>query len=955
MKKLLVLLLLSVWIIPKISFASAQDRVTLDGTVVLRDSGEPVAYAHVLIKELNLWGFSNEKGNFTIKGIIPGSYTLEATSLGYQKFTLPVTLEKNVAGFKIQLLEENLTLKDVVVTAKAGSSMNSSSRVDKRAIEHLQATSLADVMQLMPGTVIKNPDLTSKNVITIRSVNATDAINARGVGLLVNGSKVSGDAQGYMNFGEAVSGYSQDLIDFRSVSTDNIESVEVLKGVLSAEYGDVTSGAIIVTTKAGRTPYEIRVKSDPRTKAVSFGKGFSLGPKNGNLNVDVDYARSFKDWISPVDIFDRTTLGLTYSNVFDLNNKPLRFNARFSGYVTGNSITNDPDVSKEDFIKSRNNNFTLSLYGNWQLNKPWITGINYNISGSYGKSDYNKLIVTNQLPLPTTNTMIEGIALGYFTNTLDRRNQHIEEIPMYLNAKISANLNKNIGGTLLKSLLGIEYNTKGNNGRGEYYTEAAPQYFRERSYKDIPAMTDISLFAEEKVSIPIGNKKSSIDIMVGARLNKMIIQGYDYDPTIDPRTNIKFTAIAPRRDGFIRELAFRGGWGIMQKLPSLGLLYPDPNYDDFALFQYRNSTTGEQLALIQSMITDNKLPYNLKPNKSYNTELGVDLNIAGIEANITYFNEQVRDGFMPNASYEAYTVNYYNTVSDVNAAPKYENGKIWVRNTQGVYEELGFTTVNEFKAYKRPDNRGRIDKWGIEYDFDFGTINPINTSVIVNGAYIRTENTSPGDVYINRNNADPIDPKQRLPYLAIFKDDAAISIGAGRERLSTNINLVTRIPSIRMVITFTTQCIWMENNWNLYDDGKIYSEDADGNPVYGDYNNKNNLFTLYRDPVSYVDKDGVVRPFSDFHTTTDDDLKRRLDFLRESSNNSFYFLTTGYKPYFMANIRLTKELGNVASLSFYANNFTNSRPRMVNKARPNASPATKNTLIYFGAELKITL
>lgn len=954
MKKLLVLLLLSIVIVSKSSYALAQERVALDGKVMLKESQEPIPYAHVFIKELNLWGFSNDQGLFKISGIIPGTYTLEATALGYQKFSMPVTIEKPISGFKIQLLEENLTLKDVTVTAKAGSSMNSSSRVDKRAIEHLQATSLADVMQLMPGNVVKNPSLNTKNVITIRSINPTDAINARGVGLMVNGTKVSNDAQGFLDSQNASSGYSQDLMDFRSISTDNIESVEVLKGVLSAEYGDVTSGAIIVTTKAGRTPYEIRVKSDPNTKALSFGKGFSLGSRRGNLNVDVDYARSFKQWISPVDIFNRTTLGLTYSNVFDLNNRPLRFNIRLSGYTTGNSVTSDPDVSKEDFTKSKNNSATLAIYGNWQINKPWITGLNYNISGSYERSDFNKFVVSNQLPLPTTNSKTEGIDWGMLTQTNDRRDQHIEEIPLYFNAKISANLNKSAGGTLFKTMVGVEYNVKGNNGRGEYYTGAAPQYFRERSYKEIPFMTDISLFAEEKFSIPVGSNKSSLDIMVGARMNKMIIEGYNYNPTLDPRSNIKYTIIAPRRSGLVRELALKGGWGIMQKLPSLGLLYPDPNYEDFALFQYRDGSNA--MALIQTKITDNKLPYNLKPNKSYNSEIGIDITLGKVEANITYFNERVRDGFTPNGEFSPYEVNYYNLVNYAGADPKYENGKMWVKNqTTKEYEELGYTTVTEFKAYKRPDNRGQQNKWGIEYDFDFGTISPINTSVIVSGAYMRTKNYNTGEYQLATIASDPIDPKQKLPYIAIFEGTSDLNIGTSRERFSTNLNLITRLPSIRMIITFTTQCIWMENNWNEYDSGKIYSEGANGEPIYGDYNNKNNLVTLFRDPISYKDKEGNVRPFSDYHTTTDNNLKRRLNMLRQSTNNSFYFMTTGFDPYFMANVRLTKELGNTATLSFYANNFTNSRPRMINRSRPNARPIVKNTPIYFGAELKITL
>lgn len=936
-------MLLSVWIIPKISVAQAQERVTLEGIITLFQSKEPIPFAHVTIKELNLWGFSNEKGQFKISGIIPGNYTLEATCLGYQKYTLPVAIQKSITTFNIQLKEENLTLSDVVVTATAGNSMNSSSRVGKRAIEHLQATSLSDIMQLMPGSLIKNPTLTDANRITIRSINENET-NVRGVGVLVNGAKISNDA-----------GITSDLIDFRAFSTDNIESVEVLKGVLSAEYGDVTSGAVLVTTKVGRSPYEIRVKSDPRTKAFSLAKGFSLGSKSGNINLDADYARSFVDWRSPVAIFDRTTLGATYSNTFDINGKPLRFNARLSGYMIGNNVTSDPDVSKLDFTKKKESSITASVYGNWQLNKSWITSLNYNFSGSYSNQKYRKFIVSNQLPLPTTNTKIEGVAAGYFTSLIDERDQRIEEIPIYFNAKLTGNLNKNYGKVLFKTLAGIEFNTRGNKGEGEYYVGATPQYFRQRSYSTIPFMSDLSAFIEEKLTIPMGSKNSSLDLMAGFRLNKMIVHGFDYNATIDPRLNAKYNVIKEKRGGFLRELSFRGGWGILQKLPSISFLYPDYNYIDNAVFQYRNTSTGQELAVINTIVIDNKLPYNLKPIRTTNAEFGMDFNLAGIRAKLTYFNEKVRDGITSNSNYLSKEIEFFNTVSDPNAAPKFEYGKVYIKDGSGNYVQLGSKINKEFRSYSRPDNRGKIDKWGIEYDLDFGSIERINTSVIVNGAYIRSEDGSPGLVYSYSNQTDPIDPQIKLPYVGIYQDANVLSLGTGRERLSTNLSFVTRIPTIRMIVSLTTQCIWIDNNWNIYDEGNIYTEGPNGKPVYGNYNNQSNLAVLYRDPVAYMDHNGTIRPFSDYHTTTDVNLKKRLEMLRKSSDQSWYYLTNGYKPYFMANVRVTKELGNYATLSFYANNFTNSTPRMVNKARPNATPVQKNTPIYFGAELKITL
>ena len=941
MKKLLVLLLLSLLIIP-VSFAQGQKKYTLEGKVTLSGTEEPIPYANVLIKELNLWAFTNADGSFKIVGILPGTYNLEASSLGYQKTVFQVKIIKDVASFRIQLKEDNLTLDDVVVTAKAGATMNSSSRVDKQAIQHLQASSLADVMQLVPGSVIKNPDLTSANVITIRSIDA-NGYNARGVGLLVNGSKISDDAKLSSN----------DPLDFRKLSTDNIESVEVLKGIVSAEYGDITSGAILVTTKAGRTPYEIRIKTDPKTKAFSFGKGFSLGDNKGNLNVDLDYARAFKNWISPVEIFNRTTLGLTYSNTFMNKSTPLRFNVRLSGYMTGNSVTSDPDVSKEDFTKNRERNLSLSVYGSWMLNKSWISSLNYNVSGGYTNRTNQKYQVTNQPPLPTTNILTPGLNLGYFTNVLDRRDQRIEDIPLYFNAKLSGNLNKSIKKVLFKTTVGAEFNTKGNKGRGEYYEgQARPQFFRERHFSDVPFMSDFSVFAEEKINIPI--YKTSLEIIAGVRANQMIIKGYSYDPTIDPRFNIKYNFLQNKRTGIFRALSIRGGWGIMQKLPTIGYLYPAPDYNDRTIFQYRNTATNEELVLINTSLIDGLLPYNLKPEKTTKYEIGLDFNISGIEGNITYFNESLKNGISENYQYSSKSFDYYSTITDPNAAPKFENGKIWIKDGSGNYIQHTYTTNTEFLKYKRPDNRGAVEKWGIEYDINFGKIKSLNTSIIVSGAYLRSKNYNSGIEYNYSDVQDPIVPQQKFPYVALYSGEALMSIGDNRDRLNTNLNFITNIPSIRMVVTLTAQCVWMNRTWYEYDDGKIYAQDSNGNPIYGDYNNISNDKVLYRDPVAYMDFNGVVRPFSDYWTTSDNNLKRRLASLRMATNKTTYFLKSGYDPYFMANIRVTKELGKLASLSFYANNFTNSTPIMKNQSNPNGVGSRVNTDIYFGAELKLT-
>ena len=924
-------------------------KISIKGTVSEFDTKEPIPYAFVVIKELNAWGTCDNDGKFVLENITPGTYAMEVSCLGYSTYTLNVTLTQDINSFAVNLKSDNLKLPDVIVTATPGSSINSSSKIEKNAIQHVQASSLADVMQLLPGSLITNPSLTTQNKITIRSISDASHNNTRGVGLMINGAKVSTDAS--LTLGEPTDMFKE--MDFRKYSTDNIESIEVLKGVLSAEYGDVTSGAILVTTKAGRTPFEVRVKSDPNTKAVSVSKGFGLGKNAGNINIDADYARAFKEWISPVDIFDRTTLGVTYSNTFNKDKTPLRFNMRFSGYLTKNNSSSDPDVSMLDFTKSSEKNASLAIYGNWLLNKSWISSLNYNLSGNIGTDTYQKFTVNSGLPVPTTDIRVSGISLGQFTGTLEERDYRTEDIPIYASAKITANLNKSINKIRFNSILGLEFNTMGNHGRGEYYMSAAPAFFRERNYNDIPFMNDLSLFFEEKVTLPF--KSTTLELTAGARLNKMIITGYNYNPTIDPRLNGKYTILPYRRDRAINALSIRGGWGILQRLPSIGLLYPAPKYTDNALFLYRNATSGESLAVIQTTVVDELLQYNLKPVKTRNIELGLDINVKGIDAQFTYFNEKLTNGISENKTFSSVSYDMYNSVTDPNAAPKFEGGRVWVKNTLGVYVPLSYTTRKEFISYDRPDNRAEVNKWGVEYDINFGKIKALNTSVIVSGSYMTSNEQEKGLVRYDARRIDPVDSKQRMPYIGLYESDpTVIGVGGGSERFTTSINFVTHIPSIRMIVSIVTQCVWMNNSWNLFDKDRVYKLNGAGTPYFGDFDKQKNYEIMYRDPDYYMDLNGTVRPFSDYYTTTDNDLKRRLSMLILSKDQTYYFQDSGTKPYFMANLRITKEIGNNAALSFYANNFTNSTPLMKQKNRPEAVGSRRNTPIYFGAEIKLT-
>ncbi len=68
---------------------------------------------------------------------------------------------------------------------------------------------------------------------------------------------------------------------------------EIIRGIPSAEYGDLTSGLVVVHSKIGQTPWQIKGKINPGTMNYSLGKGLRLNKDAGILNFNLDYAQAW--------------------------------------------------------------------------------------------------------------------------------------------------------------------------------------------------------------------------------------------------------------------------------------------------------------------------------------------------------------------------------------------------------------------------------------------------------------------------------------------------------------------------------------------------------------------------------------------------------------------------------------------------------------------------------------
>ena len=934
-------LVLLIFLMVSLSGYAQSNKFMLSGTVVDAKTGETLPYVVIKIKELNTWTTSDVEGNFIFKNLAGGEYTLLGGCLGYEDYVMKLPVNKDISGYRLKLEAQSLALDEVTVTATDARKMNSSSNINKTALEHLQVANLRDAMQLLPGSLTTNPQLTNAAKLTIRDISGTNSAVALGTSVVVDGAKMSNDANMQMIAvnGSASSSTSGTGIDARQIPVDNIESIEVIRGVASAEYGDLTSGAVIVKTKAGKSPFEARFKTDPHLKQVSLSKGLALGTKSGFLNIDADYAKALSDIRTPSRSYGRGTLQIGYSNIFNRNARAFSFNAKLNGSMTIDKQKRDPDQALEELVEAKDDRIGLNLFGNWMVNKPWLTSLEYSVSGSYGRQFNREKQWMSSIKLPSTNATGSGehvaelLPYEYFSDL------RVEGKPIYAQAKLTANISGNYGLFYNNFMIGAEWTTKGNRGDGKTFDPHFPpsQNIRPRPFKDIPFIHEYTGFVEDKVIIPF-TEEMGFQFSAGVRFTNIATKAADYNTTVDPRLNARLTLIDRdyNRQGMQR-LSIRGGWGILTKMPTLVHLYPDPVYADRISFNYNDDANNYNLAVITTDVARAENP-DLKLPSSRNMEIGLDLKMFGVTGNFAYFNEKLTnafdwEGIARPSQYRQYI--YDHTMGK----PEYINGQVVANGNP-----LNYETINSFISYRRPGNGICIDKWGIEYSLDFGKIDAIQTSVIVDGAYFSQKQSNevlqPGYV------SDMVDGKP-YPYMGIYAGSMGGSNGSEQQRLNTNIRLVTHIPQIRLVVTLSGQFVWMDKSRDFYEyngSNMVYMKDDEGNYVFGD-TKKDMKHLKCVNPVAYMDIHGMIHLFTD--KEAGDPLFQKMILKNRAST----YAENSLSPYCMLNIRLTKEIGNHIALSFYANNFTNSKPLRYYKSY--GSNMRMNSDIFFGAEISL--
>jgi len=941
-KYIIMMLVAAISASAKVMAADVPSLHVLSGKVTDCKSGEPLAGVVLRLGRDYLWTTTDEKGHFIFDKVQAGEYVLASSFLGYVAASLDISVHQDVTDVWIKMDESTLALDEVVVTARtAKDGLNTSMSIDRNALNHLQMSDMTDIAALLPGGKTVNPDLTSENVLSLRSGGMTDGNAAFGTAVEVDGVRVGNNA----GFGEMGG------VATRSIAVENIESVEVLTGVPSAEYGDLNSGMVRINTRKGRTPVNVVLAVNPRTYTASVSKGLVLGDKGGVLNLSGEWARATKKLTSPYDSYTRRGMTVGYSNTF---NRILRFEAGFSGNIGGMNSKDDPDAFSGEYEKARDNVFRGNVSLTWLLNRSWITNLKFDASVNFQDmmSRHHKPDNSASV-LPAVHSEREGyfvadkLPLNYFSD------QVIDSKELDYAASFKYDWHRRWGGVKNNLKAGVQWKASGNAGAGEYYLDPslAKDGYRPRPYSGYPFMHNVSVYAEDRISVPVGI--GDLELMAGLRMENVMVKGslYRHTNTLSPRFNMKWTVNG--------NFSVRGGWGITEKLPSFYILYPRQEYRDIRTFDFSPSAGNSTYIYYTQPYTMAFNP-DLKWQRNSNSEVGIDAFVLGTRISLTGFCNITENPYKYSNLYTPFSYNYlklpdgFAMPSDPMLKVDSQTGMAYVRGSGDEYWTPMEVKVTDrtFAKSLYQDNGADLLRAGAELIADFPEIKPIRTSFRFDASYIYTDYTDDGLSYYYKDGWSHTSiPDRSYQYVGIYANGGnsiAVANGKRTHSLDANLTAVTHIPQARIIITCRLEMSLLKLSRNLsVHDGKDYAftvSQTDNAPTGGNINDGNSYTAVY--PVAYMDQDGNVHPFTSAEAS-DPEFRNLI----VKSNNAYTFAQDGYDPYFSANLSITKEMGNHVSLSFFANNFTNSRPHV--KSYATGVSAIFTPAFYYGLTCRL--
>lgn len=296
MQRYAALLLAGLWLIAAMPAWAQPGTGSIKGHITTNDN-KPAAWVTVQLKGSKKTASTDEQGHFTLRGVKPGTYELEATLVGYENVVKSVTVEEHkTVTVDLSMRVSNQQLEEIIIKSSRGvynaRQGSASLRLNEPLLEAPQNIQVVTSANLADQQVISMSDGVIRNISGAVRLEHWGDLYAN---IHMRGSQI----QAFRNGFNVVSSFWGPLTEDMSI-VDHIEFVKGPAGFMLAN-GDPSGLYNVVTKKPtgqtrGEASFTVGSFDMYRTALDLDGKLSKDGRLLYRLNLAAQNKKSFRDY-----------------------------------------------------------------------------------------------------------------------------------------------------------------------------------------------------------------------------------------------------------------------------------------------------------------------------------------------------------------------------------------------------------------------------------------------------------------------------------------------------------------------------------------------------------------------------------------------------------------------------------------------------------------------------------